>query len=520
MSDWNHGYNVALNYTYGYYHETAPGWLDWALRLKNHTPPSSQTWSGAKIRYLDLGCGQGLNLIMHAGAHPDMEFVGIDFNPVHIAHARQLVAQSGLSNVRFLEGDFLQLATLWPAELGCFHYVVLHGIYSWVAPSLRRAIVQCLQAALLPGGAAYVSYNTMPGWSNRVSLQHLLRRVEQTSGQSPVNAIEQGLQLCGRLQEAGARIFAESPSLASFIERSVKPNSRNYVVQEYLHENWHPLWFSQVASELAAAKLLPAATASLAEAFLPHVLPPAFQQIFSDSGMDAVWQQELVDLVINQSFRRDVFVRGAVHPWTGTARQQLLDQTFCYLHPALDSDKRNSIETSFGQLSGDANLYDALREALSGEAMTLAQLMAKPTLAKRSLADLVQALSMLTHARQVAPWRPKPDKAVAVRLNRVLAEAVCEGAPYGFAIAAHTGLAVAVNDLSFMLLDTCAKHPTKVNPATLAQGLRERLQRLGRQLQHEGQPVTPEQLTNKLDAAVHQFIQGNLTQYKRLGVWA
>jgi tRNA G46 methylase TrmB len=34
-------------------------------------------------RYLELGCGQGLNLCLMAALHPEVEFVGIDFHMPH-----------------------------------------------------------------------------------------------------------------------------------------------------------------------------------------------------------------------------------------------------------------------------------------------------------------------------------------------------------------------------------------------------------------------------------------------------
>ena len=33
MSDWSHGYNVSLGYTYGFYRELAPDWLDLCTRI-------------------------------------------------------------------------------------------------------------------------------------------------------------------------------------------------------------------------------------------------------------------------------------------------------------------------------------------------------------------------------------------------------------------------------------------------------------------------------------------------------
>jgi len=60
--------------------------------------------------YCELGSGKGDTLALLAAASPRARFVGIDFNPEHIAFADALAAQGGLTNVRFLERDFEALA--------------------------------------------------------------------------------------------------------------------------------------------------------------------------------------------------------------------------------------------------------------------------------------------------------------------------------------------------------------------------------------------------------------------------
>ncbi len=94
-TSWQHGYYSDTSYTYGFYREFAPNWLDWVALLKGSEPPST---SG---RMLELGCGQGYGLSIMAAANPDMKFVGVDFNPEQIAHARSLVRRTGLTNIEF-----------------------------------------------------------------------------------------------------------------------------------------------------------------------------------------------------------------------------------------------------------------------------------------------------------------------------------------------------------------------------------------------------------------------------------
>ena len=140
-SDWKHGYFADNGYTFGYYREMAPCYLAWAALLQGVIVPTRN------FRYIDLGCGQGLGLILQAACHPESEFVGVDFMPAHVAHARRLAQAAGITNVRFIEGDFTALendasaladAAGAPLE-GQTDYVVAHGIASWVSPTVRAS---------------------------------------------------------------------------------------------------------------------------------------------------------------------------------------------------------------------------------------------------------------------------------------------------------------------------------------------------------------------------------------------
>jgi|GEM_PF-5370897 len=171
--NWGLGYNVDVGYTFGYYREQDPLWLDLCALVHGVRPPSLTSEKG--LRYLELGCGQGLNLWLLAACRPEIEFVGVDFNPLHIAHAKHLSSAAGLTNVRFIEANFVDLAANWPEELGRFHYVSAHGVLSWISRSVRESLYGCLDNALFPGGLVYFSYNALPGWLSGLPIQHLMR---------------------------------------------------------------------------------------------------------------------------------------------------------------------------------------------------------------------------------------------------------------------------------------------------------------------------------------------------------
>jgi hypothetical protein len=62
MQDWQHGYVTDMPYTFGFYKECAPNWLDWVALLRGAEPPTESR------RLLELGCGQGYGLCVMAAA--------------------------------------------------------------------------------------------------------------------------------------------------------------------------------------------------------------------------------------------------------------------------------------------------------------------------------------------------------------------------------------------------------------------------------------------------------------------
>jgi SAM-dependent methyltransferase/methyltransferase-like protein len=113
-----------------------------------------------RCRVLELGCGEGMNLLPIAERFPKSEFVGVDFSAHQIATAEAARAACGIDNARFVCADL----RTWKPEGGAFDYIIAHGVYSWVPAEVRERLLVLCAEAMSPNGVAYVSYNTLPGW--------------------------------------------------------------------------------------------------------------------------------------------------------------------------------------------------------------------------------------------------------------------------------------------------------------------------------------------------------------------
>jgi len=132
-----------------------------------------------RCRVLELGCGDGGNLIPMALALPGSEFVGVDIAGQPVARGQEVISELGLGNVRLEQADIRALGK----SLGEFDYVIAHGVYSWVPPEVQDALLAACGERLTPNGVAFVSYNALPGGHIRQMVREMLlfhvREVEE-----------------------------------------------------------------------------------------------------------------------------------------------------------------------------------------------------------------------------------------------------------------------------------------------------------------------------------------------------
>lgn len=124
-----------------------------------------------QCRVLELGCGDGGNLLPMAEMLPGSEFTGFDYTARHVEAASEGVAALGLANIRFEQRDIRDIS---PAD-GMFDYIICHGVYSWVPRDVRDAVLRVCNENLAPQGIAYVSFNVLPGWYYRQPIRDLMR---------------------------------------------------------------------------------------------------------------------------------------------------------------------------------------------------------------------------------------------------------------------------------------------------------------------------------------------------------
>jgi SAM-dependent methyltransferase len=202
MAQWDAGYVTDTAYVHDFCQFQTPAILSVAALAKGVAAPSSH---GEPITYCDLGCGQGFTANLIAAANPQAEIFAADFNPSHIAGARNLARGAATRNIVFREADFAELVD--DASLPDFDIITLHGVYSWISPENRQRIVAFLRQRLKPGGLAYISYDAMPGWAAMAPLRRVLVQHAASSGTHSEAALQQAFAFANKLKDVNARFY-------------------------------------------------------------------------------------------------------------------------------------------------------------------------------------------------------------------------------------------------------------------------------------------------------------------------
>ena len=213
MSDWGQGYHVGTAYTRGFYPELAPSHFETALLFagigSNLTKPGATTASSVA----------GMGSRHWFSPPPTRTSRSSASTSIQLIRSARAVAEAArLPNIRFVEASFDELLKPRFADLGEFDIIALHGIYSWVAPSVRRAIVDFADARLKTGGGLYVSYNAAPGWMPRAPLQRLIFEYAKRHPMAPRAMTAEALRFAKTIKDAGALYFQANPPVGAFIE--------------------------------------------------------------------------------------------------------------------------------------------------------------------------------------------------------------------------------------------------------------------------------------------------------------
>lgn len=300
MNAWTSGYVAEVAYTYGYFSELSPLHVEFALLSSGHCAPQIQT-------ACELGFGQGISINIHASSQL-VNWWGTDFNPTQAAFAQEISRRT--SNQAVLDdAAFTNFCNR--ADLPQFDFIALHGIWSWISDPNRQVIIDFLHNKLKVGGVLYISYNTQPGWGAAIPMRDLMSDYVRTmtpSGKRITQRIDEAMVFAEKLFSTNPMYIRANPDIPEHLNK-MKAHDRKYLAHEYFNQDWLPLSFSKMNNWLNQAKLSYATSANLLDQ-VNSINGTTEQLALLQTIQDPIFRETVRDFIVNQKFRKDLWVKG------------------------------------------------------------------------------------------------------------------------------------------------------------------------------------------------------------------
>lgn len=255
-----------------------------------------------ECRILELGCGDGANILPMAAVLSGSQFVGIDLARNPITKATAMAQSLELTNIRFEQMDVMDLA----AGYGEFDYILAHGLYSWVPAAVRDKIMSVCQSLLSTNGIAYVSYNVYPGCHVRKMISGMMKYHAQDA-HGPLEQIAKAREVVQFLTSGEPDSLAMADELKQYRER------RDYsILHDDLSEPNFPVYFHEFAAHAADHGLQYLAESDFYE-MQPYNFPAETREKLSAfAGGDIIQFEQYLDFLKNRRFRKTLLCRKEV----------------------------------------------------------------------------------------------------------------------------------------------------------------------------------------------------------------
>ncbi len=332
-------------------------------------------------RVLELGCGNGANLLPLAFYRRDATFVGVNGSAHAIETADARRREVALENLRFLRADFESAPWTPESNRRAVRFRPRPRRPVVGVPAVRNRLLDLCAANVAPGGVLYVNYNCRPGWDVRGIVRRLL--LAQTESERGLRArTEAAFQVASTL---AASLHGVEHPFAQLLERELQfvlGSDKSYVAHEFLAPHNHAYWRSEWLRLLAQRGLVYVADADFN--YTSGRLTPGLVERIRSAGLDRGPIDDVVNLLsyrqlhtalfTPQGASRRPFQGGAeiaamhlatpVRPIEGEADERAL------LHPAgfqVERDGAGAVARSPGRWSGLAARPAGSRRARQSE---------------------------------------------------------------------------------------------------------------------------------------------------------
>jgi hypothetical protein len=511
MNDWTSGYVADIGYTYGYYTELNPLRAELAfLNAGIAAPPRAGV-------HCELGYGQGISVNIHAASSASQWFA-TDFNPSQSAFAQSIASVTG-ADAHLVDQGFAEFCAR--KDLPDFDSIGLHGIWSWISDENRAVIVEFVRKKLKVGGALFISYNTLPGWSSFAPMRFLMTQhaeVMGSRGAGVLSRVEGALNFAQKLIDTNPMYAKANPQVGDRLAK-IKVQDKHYLAHEYFNRDWHPMHFADMEKWLSPAKLSYACSANYLD-HIPAINLTSDQQALLKEIPDRALQETVRDFMVNQQFRRDYWVKGPRKLSSIEHAQAIRSHSLVLVNYRPEIVLK--VNGSLGQSDLNPSFYDPILDELSDhKPKTFGQL--EDSLKDKGIttALLMQAIMVLVgngplcsaqEEQKIREARPYSDK-----LNKLMINKAQGSGDVGYFASPVTGGGIGVNRFQQIFLLTISQG--KQQPIELAQSVWQILSSQGQKIVKEGKTLeTDQENLDELIVQANDFLNKQLPILRALQV--
>ncbi len=281
--------------------QTHPDHLATLAILFGMTPAPAE-----QCRVLELGCGDGGNVIPMAFGLPKSCFTGVDLSGSAIVRGQQIIDALRLANIRLQQLDVMDLG----ADFGEFDYIIAHGLYSWVPPEVRERILEISKSRLAANGVVFISYNAYPGGHLRQTLREMmLYHIRNVTGAR--ERVKGARELLEFLVEAHPEQDAYSAFLRLELESLLDRKPESFYHDE-LEEHNHRFYFHEFVADAARHGLQYLSETRLLSMQSGAYPPETCAKINALSPDDDILREQYLDFLKLRTFRQTLLCHSEI----------------------------------------------------------------------------------------------------------------------------------------------------------------------------------------------------------------
>ncbi|WP_375318843.1 methyltransferase regulatory domain-containing protein [Candidatus Tisiphia endosymbiont of Oplodontha viridula] len=247
-------------------------------------------------RILDIGCGEGGNMVNFAESYPSSYSLGIDLSKVQITNGMEIIKSLGLKNIDLKHLSILDI----DESFGKFDYIICHGVISWVSDEVREKIFAISSKLLSPNGVAFISYNTLPGWNMQKTIRDMMM-FHSAIFTDNHDKLQQAKLLLDFVNESLEGSDSPYSKFLQYEANILKGLQNSYLLHEYLGEENTAFYFQEFISNARKHNLNYLGDSSLSAMFVDNLPVKAAEKLQSIN--DIVRTEQYMDFITNRKFR-------------------------------------------------------------------------------------------------------------------------------------------------------------------------------------------------------------------------